>query len=301
MADQPNLQQGVRWRVSGLPYRPFRDVYPRLMGASFLVTVGWAFAAYLLVSLLFAGLFALDADGVEGAEDFTDLVWFSVQTISTIGYGGMTPETGFVNLLVILESFIGLAGVAVVTAILYAKFSLPDARVRFSDSVAIHDFDGQPTLHLRLVNERTTPVLDAEVQVGVLIDESTEDQRFLRMYDLPLFRGKVPLLVMAFTALHVLDETSPVRRWAGTERIRMLLVTFRGTDARTLQPVYAREMFHHHQVKLGMGFADMITYDDDGLANLDLRRLHDLVPRPLTPFEGMPLEDAQRANPDAEG
>ena len=87
---------------------------------------------------------------------------------------------------------------------------------------------------------------------------------------------------MSFTAMHVLDESSPIRRWAGTDRIRMLLVTFRGTDARTLQPVFAREIFHHHQVQLGMGFADMIAYDEDGLAHLDLLRLDELVPRALT-------------------
>ncbi|MEL7372455.1 MAG: potassium channel family protein [Myxococcota bacterium] len=256
------------------------------MGASFLITVSWAFVAYLVVSFVFAALFALEPNGVEGAEDFTDLVWFSVQTLSTIGYGGMTPETAFINMLVILESFIGLAGVAVVTAILYAKFSLPEARVQFSSTVAIHDYEGQPTLHLRLANERTTPVLDAEIHVGVLVDESTPARRFLRMYDLDLVRSKVPLFAMSFTAMHILEENSPIRRLAGdTERIRILLVTFRGTDARTLQPVFARELYHHHQVKGGVGFDDMISYDENGLASMDLRKLDDLIPCELTPIE----------------
>ena len=284
MSNQPNYQQGIRWRVSGLPYQPLRDLYPRLMGASFLVTVSWAFVAYLVTSLLFAALFALEPGGVRGAEDFTDLVWFSVQTLSTIGYGGMTPETPFTNMLVILESFIGLAGVAVVTAILYAKFSLPEARVRFSDSVAIHDYEGQPTLHLRIANERTTPVLDAEINVGVLVDESTETQRFLRMHDLKLVRSRIPLLAMSLTAMHVLEESSPIRRLAGTDRIRLLLVTFRGTDARTLQPVFARALFHHEQVKIGMGFADIISFDENGIATSDLNRLDDIQPREFTPF-----------------
>lgn len=282
MTDRPNFERGIRWQVSGLPYRPFRDVYPRLMGASLPVIVMWAFAAYVGVSVLFAGLFALEPEGVEGAMSASDLLWFSVQTLSTIGYGGMTPETPFVNLLVIIESFIGLAGVAVVTAILYAKFSLPDARVRFSSVLAVHDYDGQPTLHLRLVNERTTPVLDAEIHVGVFVDESSEDARFRRMYDLELVRSRVPLFAMAFTAMHILDESSPLRRIVDRDRFQFLIVTFRGIDARTLQPVFTRELYQQEQVRMEVGFGDMVSFDDEGLATLDLTKFEDLVPRKLT-------------------
>ncbi|MEO1235031.1 MAG: ion channel, partial [Myxococcota bacterium] len=106
MSDRQNLEGGIHWRVAGLPFQPFRDLYPRLMGASLVVTVVWAFAAYLGTSVLFAALFWLDSEGVEGADSMYDYLWFSVQTLSTIGYGGMTPETPFVNLLVIIESFI---------------------------------------------------------------------------------------------------------------------------------------------------------------------------------------------------
>lgn len=285
MSDRAKFEREVRWRVSGLPFEPFRDVYPRLMGASLVVTVTWAFGAYVLTAVVFACMFALEPSGVAGADTFTELLWFSVQTLSTIGYGGMTPETPFINLLVIVESFIGLAGVAVVTAILYAKFSLPEARVRFSNALAVHDYQGQPTLHLRIANERTTPVLDAEIQIGVLVDESDQERRFSRMYDLDLVRSRIPLFAMAFTAMHVLDDASPLRKLVDAERIRLLIVTFRGIDARSLQPVFTRAIFHQEQVEFGMGFDDMVDYDDEGLATLDLSRTDDLVPRTLTRAE----------------
>lgn len=283
LGERPDFRDGLRWRVSGLSARPLRDIYPRLMGASWGVTIGAAFAVYLGVALVFAALFALEPEGIVGAESFTDLLWFSVQTLSTIGYGGMTPGSAWSNLLVIVESFIGLSGVAVVTAILYAKFSLPDARVRFSDALAIHDRGGVPTLHLRMVSERVAPILDVNIHVGVLIDESDGEHRFRRLVDLDLVRSHVPVFAMAFTAMHVLDETSPLRLLeVGSERLLFLIVTLRGVDGRTLQPTFARAIFHQDQVRFGQGFDDMVSTGDDGIMEVDLRRIDVLVPRTLT-------------------
>lgn len=283
MSDSRKYQgDAVQWRVTGLPWQPFRDLYPRLMGASWVATILWAFAAYVGACLLFAGLYALDPGGVSGAQSMSDLLWFSVQTLSTIGYGGMTPASPFTNLLVILESFIGLAGVAVVTAILYAKFSLPEARIQFADTLAIYDYQGVPTLHFRMVNERSTPVLDAELQVGALIDESDDERRFLRLHDLQLVRSRVPLFAMGFLGMHVLNEESPLYQLVDKDRLEFLMVTVRGIDARTLQPVFTRKLFRQHQVRMGVGFADMVSYGEDGIATLDLRKLEELVPRTLT-------------------
>ncbi len=283
MPNSPDYRNGFRWRVSGLAPRPLQDIYPRLMGASWTLTMAWAFAAYLGACLLFAGLFALEPEGVKGAAGFTDLLWFSLQTLSTIGYGGMTPVTVWANTLVTLESFLGLAGVAVVTAILYAKFSLPAARVQFSQTMPIHDRNGVPTLHLRLLNERTTPVLDVTLHVGVLIDESEGEHQFRRLVDLPMVRTKVPVFAMAFTAMHVLDEDSPLHAiQQSPERMSFLIVTLKGIDDRTLQPVFARAIYHHDQLVFGKGFANMTSVGDDGLMDVDVRKLDELVERPLT-------------------
>jgi inward rectifier potassium channel len=282
MPNRPN-PENARWRFVGQPWQPFRDVYPRLMQASWTVTIAWAFAAYVGVSIAFAGLYGLDRGGVRGAETMADLLWFSVQTLSTIGYGGMTPVTPFINVLVIVESFIGLAGVAVVTAILYAKFSLPEARVAFSSVLAVHDYRGVPTLCFRMVNQRTTPILDAELHVGALIDESDENQRFRRLHDVKLVRSHIPLFVMTFTAMHAFDEDSPLRHVHGADRIEFLVVTMRGVDGRTLQPVFTRALYTQEQLRWGMGFADMVTPAEEGEpATVDLRKLDALTPRPLT-------------------
>jgi inward rectifier potassium channel len=282
MAPRTELDD-MQWRVTGVPSRVLQDVYPRLMGASWTATIGLAFAAYAGACLVFAALYAIEPAGIAGAASFTDLLWFSVQTLSTIGYGGMTPVTPWANGLVLFESFFGLAGVAVVTAILYAKFSLPEARVQFSDVMAIHDRGGVPTLHLRLLNERTTPILDVNLHVGVLIDESEGEHSFRRLVDLKLVRRRVPLFVMAFTAMHTLDEDSAIHAILDDpERMIFLIVTLRGVDDRTLQPVFARALYHHDQLIFGQGFADMVDLAADGTRLVDAQRLSALTPRTLT-------------------
>mgnify|MGYP003884242335 CR=1 FL=1 len=285
MAAEPKVN-GLTWRVVGGRTHLFQDVYPRLMAAPWTVTIALAFAAYVGVALLFAGLFALEPSGVSGATNTSDLMWFSVQTLSTIGYGGMTPESPLANALVIVESFIGLAGVAVVTAILYAKFSLPQPRVRFSEALAVHDRKGQPTLHVRMVNERPTHILDAHLHIGVLVDESEDGHRFRRFVDLELARSRIPMFGMAFTAMHALDESSPLAGLApDDERLLFLLVTVRGVDGRTLQPVFARQVFTAEHVRFGQGFGNMVIPSDDGVSTLDLGELDTLVPRTLTRTE----------------
>lgn len=271
------------WRVAGASSHPLQDIYPRLMAAPWTVTIAVAFAAYLGVSVVFAGLYALQPGGVDGATSFLDMLWFSVQTLSTIGYGGMTPSSPWANALVIVESFIGLAGVAVVTAILYAKFSLPEPRVRFSDSLAVHDRNGVPTLHFRMVNERETAILDADLHVGVLVDDSEDGHRFRRFVDLDLVRSHIPIFAMAFTAMHVLDEHSPLQALELDEdHLLFLLVTVRGVDANTLQPVYARTLFRHDQLRFGKGFDNMVEDGADGVPVIDLRKLDALVDRTLS-------------------
>ena len=156
--------------------------------------------------------------------------------------------------------------------------------MRFSSALAVHDRQGVPTLHLRMVNERTTPILDAHLHVGVLIDESEDEHRFRRFVDLDLARNRVPIFGMAFTAMHALDPSSPLYELrADDERLLFLLVTMRGIDASSQQPVFARAQFHVDQVRFGMGFANMVTpAEGDDIAVLDMTRIDELVPRTLT-------------------
>ena len=160
----------------------------------------------------------------------------------------------------------------------YVLFALEHPNV-----LAVHDRDGVPTLHLRMLNERNTSILDVNLHVGVLIDESDGDHNFRRLVDLKLARSRVPVFSMAFTVMHVLDADSVLHEiQQDPDRMMFLIVTMRGIDDRTLQPIFARAMFYPDQLVFGKGFDDMIDMADDGVMEVQVDRLDQLVDRRLS-------------------
>ncbi len=284
----PDDDGSIRWRVVNGRIRPFEDLFHRLMLASWTQVIVVALFAYLLSALGFALLYMAETDGISNNDgSFAQAYWFSVQTLSTIGYGTMSPVSTYANVLVTIESFVGLAGVAVVTALLYAKFAKPSARVLFSDSVAVHDRDGVPTMHVRMVNERDTPILDVHLHVAVMVDETNQHgHRFRRLYDIKLLRRRIPMFALGFTIMHEIDKDSPFTRF-DTDDIAFMIVTFHGTDDALMQPVFGRKLFRPRHVRMGHRFADIVSTSDDGVITLDMATVHMTVPHQLT----MPEEE----------
>lgn len=143
------------------------DLYHRLLRLSWLQLVLMFAAFYATLTTGFGLAFYLMEDAVVGAdpESFADHVWFSIHTISTVGYGELYPNRPAVQVLVGLESFTSVLGFALMAGLVFSKFSRPTARVRFSEVMTVHDRHGVPTLHFRLANERAVGVLEGSVAV----------------------------------------------------------------------------------------------------------------------------------------
>ena len=93
----------------------------------------------------------------------------------------------------------------------------------------------------------------------------------------------IPMFAMAFTAMHTLDEHSPLFNLRDEpERMLFMLLTLRGIDGRTLQPVFARAMYSTEDLRFGVGFAEMVSAAPDGVREVDATRLDALEPRALT-------------------
>ena len=95
-------------------------------------------AFYVVVNVCFAVLYWLaGADALAGAARaplarFEDSLFFSVQTLATIGYGRLVPNTRLANILVALEALVGLLGFAILSGLLFARFTRPTAKIVFS-------------------------------------------------------------------------------------------------------------------------------------------------------------------------
>lgn len=276
----PESNEPYQIRVVGHRRMPLRDFYHGLLRLSWTATFAVISLAFLAVNAVFAlGYLALGGIAHARAGSFLDAFFFSVQTIGTIGYGAMYPESDAVNVLVIVESIIGLILTALVTGLVFAKFSRPTARVVFTKHAVISPMNGVPTLAFRMGNERGNQIVDAQIRLHMVRTEHTDEgSTFYRMLDLRLTRERALSLQRSWTVLHPIDEASPLYRL--TPRILLedeveLHVLVVGLDDTAMQPVHATHRYFAHEVLWGARHVDILTDNDDGHLTLDLRRFHD--------------------------
>ena len=60
------------------------------------------------------------------------LFYFSIETLATVGYGDMHPQTNYGHLVATVEIFTGMSFLAVMTGLIFARFSRPRARFVFA-------------------------------------------------------------------------------------------------------------------------------------------------------------------------
>ena len=241
-------------------------------------------AGFLLINGFFGALYMLGQGAIAGArpDSFTDHFFFSVQTIATIGYGGMAPGSLYGHVLVTIEAMLGLLGVGLFAALAFARLSLPQARIRFSSVLVISDFDGVPTLMFRAANERRNSILGARVQVSLLRSETTsEGQTLRRFHDLLLARAETPMFAMSWLIMHPLVPGSPlfgVTRQQLEGEAFALLVNITGLDETLSQTVHARHTYFNTDVLWQQRFVDMVHDAGEGQRVVDLRLIDQTQP-----------------------
>ena len=177
-----------------------------------------AFTSYLTLAALFAGLYALDPTGMgvgltEAREGhWGDVFFFSVQTISTIGYGRMSPVSLWANCVSVVESFCGIVYTAIVTGSLFAKLSRPVARIAFARRVLLEkNAQGTWDLVFRIVNQRRTPILNMQPTVSVLIRTGGAGNQAAFAYrNLDVDVTTISLFVGGARLRHTIDPSSPI-------------------------------------------------------------------------------------------
>lgn len=269
--------------IIGARAHPLRDLYHALLRARGGLVVLFIVAVFLAINAVFA-LGYMYVGGVAHVRpgSFLDAYAFSVQTMATIGYGAMFPESPGAQALAILEAVVALLINAVATGLLFAKFSQPTSTVIFSHQATIAPMNGVPTLSFRVGNDRTNSILEATIRVSVVRTERTsEGQTFYRMYDLTLTRDRSPALSRSWTVLHPLTPDSPLFG-ADPERCARdeieLIATVVGTDDTSLQPVHGRHRYHTEDLVWGARHVDILSERPDGTLVLDVGRFHDLAP-----------------------
>jgi len=269
--------------VVNAPQDLWGDLYHELMRAPWWLTLLSIAAMVLAINLLFA-LVYVSTGGIAGARhgSFADAFFFSVQTVGTIGYGAMYPQSLAAHLAVTAESIVSLVAVALATGLVFTKFSIPVAKLEFARNAVLYQQDGVRTLALRVANRRGNFIVEASVRMTLVRGETTrEGVFFYRLHDLRLVRERYSMLGRSWTIFHRIEGDSPLRdltpeslRGADVE----LIVSVNGTDGTTYQTLHSRHRYLPEEISFGARYADMLTPKPDGRVELDYSRLHDTVP-----------------------
>jgi inward rectifier potassium channel len=272
------VRRGLAWRqVMSLYYTLLNLTWPRFM----LLTV----AGYLGINTLFAFAYVFIGPGALigpfGQHPFLQAFFFSVQTISTVGYGTLSPASLGANALVTIEIMFGLFGVALVAGLVFARFSRPMAEIVFSRNAVIAPYQDMTALMFRIANLRRSEIIELSAQVIFSRWEfNASGQRHRRFYDLPLERRKVTFFPLSWTIVHPIDSESPLHQvdeGSCAEAQAEFLVLLRGIDETFSQTVHVRSSYVGSEVVWNARFEKIIELPSDSeLLAIDVNRIHDI-------------------------
>ncbi|MEH2421511.1 MAG: ion channel [Nostoc sp.] len=282
---QIHIQDG-RFNIVGMNawYSHWRDPYHLILTIPWQGFAALVVGAYLSTNVMFALLFLAGGDCVANAApgSFWDCFFFSVQTLGSIGYGAMFPQTVYANTVVMIESMSSLIGIAMLTGLAFARFSNPTARVVFTEVATISPHESVPTLSFRMANQRSNQILEAQLKVYLLRDEVTAEGQYIRrIYDLSLVRSHSPSFALSWLVLHPIDESSPlsgVTAEALVETNSIIVVSLSGVDETVTQMMYARHTYAPQDILWNYRFKNLVYKAPDGDRYLDYKHFHDVMP-----------------------
>jgi len=280
------LPGGRRVVTRGLPRVVLQDLYHYSMTVSWPLLFASIIAFFLAFDALFGWIYHLSPGCIANLNPpgFAGAFFFSVETLATVGYGDMHPVTLYGHVVAMLEIFIGLLSLALITGIMFARFSRPRARFLFARVAVVRPVDGKLTLMLRAANARQNVVQEASAQLRLMRDEvTTEGFKLRRIIDLALVRGQHPLFVFGWNIMHVIDEKSPLRSESPASlaaSTAVLILTVSGTDETTGQTLMGRAEYPAAAIHWHHSFSDILATSAEGTLEFDYQKFHDVEPLP---------------------
>ncbi|MBS0643711.1 MAG: ion channel [Acetobacteraceae bacterium] len=281
---QPVLQSDLGLFKIGATRFDLRDPYRIAVGLSWPAFTVCLLGAWLTLNLVFATLYVLSPGSIANvaSDSFWDAFFFSIETLATVGYGVMAPVTTYAHVVSAVEIVVGMAFTAIVTGLMFVRFSRPRARFVYAENPVVTSFNDHRTLMIRLANGRMTVMTNANAKLYALIVERTAQARsFRRLVELPLLQSHLPVFVMPWTLMHAINETSPffgytAETFAAAD-VR-LCVTLDARDQAIETTVYDVTVYTADKVRFGMCYADATSLDEQGHVIGDLSRISLLEP-----------------------
>ena len=275
----------------GLPFYQTFNVFHFLITAKWLRLMLIILLWYTVVNAFFVGLYYMV--GIEELtgmiyknemEKFWEVYFFSAQTLTTVGYGRINPLGIAGSTIASFEALVGLMSFAIITGILYARFSKAPSILIYSKKAIVAPFHWQgqeiTALMFRIANAYNSNLMEmrAKVTVSVLDFETlgVDGQPVRRFIGVNLERDTLTFFPSSWTIVHPIDENSPfygMNKADFEKSLPEVLVMMNGFDETFDQNIYSRHSYSAEEVVWGAKFQKIFGYDEDGQATVDLGNL----------------------------
>jgi inward rectifier potassium channel len=265
-------------RRLGVPAFRGYELYHSLITMGGFRFLGLLFLGFLIANALFAAVYVgigmdhfVRTGGNSRLDRMLDAFFFSAQTLTTVGYGHISPNSHLVSAVAALESLLGLLSFALATGLLYGRFSRPHAQMRFSQNGVVAPYRGITGFMFRFVNRRSNQLIEVEATVVfTFLDAESGSRRFVTLV---LERSKINLFPTSWTVVHPIDEASPLFglkdedfRKAQAE----FIILIKAFDDTFSQSIYQRTSYTADEVLWGVRFRPMSTFGVDGTTEMDV-------------------------------
>lgn len=259
------------------------DMYHWLLGIKWGQFFALVFFSYGAVNTLFAIIyFSIGVDkfgGIDagsGIENFLQLFFFSAQTLTTVGYGHIYPNSSLISTVSSIESMFGLMGFALVTGILYGRFAKPKADIQYSNKALISPYNDITGFMFRIANKKQNELIETECQLVLAINNLETKKRDFHFLDLE--RSKINFLPLTWTLVHPIDDKSQLYEVTQDEfnqRDGEFIILIKSITDTYFHTVYSRMSYKASEIAWNAKFVPMKQMPNkDGSISINLNDIH---------------------------
>ncbi len=253
---------------------------------------------YIGVNLLFAGIYYTAGveklNGVtstDEAEKFGQAFFFSAQTLTTVGYGHVSPGNFLMSSIAAIEALVGLLTLAIITSLLYGRFSKPTAYLKFSENALIAPYKNITALMLRIAPFKNATLTDAEAKLTTVMAVEENGKVVNKFFSLQLEMEKISSLPLSWTIVHPINEESPFYNFTQEDfenNRGEIFIYIKAFDDMFSNTVVSRSSYLFKEVAYGAKFMPMYHRNSDADATvLDLEKLNSFVEADISSTAGL--------------
>jgi inward rectifier potassium channel len=274
-------------RKRGLPFYKTVNLYHLLVNMTWPRFFAVVVLSYIAENILFATLYYVTGiEGLQGVHAETEIgkyleaFFFSSQTITTLGYGRIAPVGAVTSAIAAVESLLGLLAFALVTGLLYGRFSRPTANIIFSKNAVVAPYKDVSSIQFKIANQWDSQLIEVEVQVilGMFVQADGHTKRIL--HQLELERDKIPTFPLTWNVVHPIEKNSPLyglNEKQFHEADIELMVMVKAFDQTFSQNVYKLSSYKHNEILWNRKFKINFETDEDGVIAVDLSKMDETV------------------------